>query len=221
MDVKDAISRRRAYRSLEPFQVTEELVNDLAAAAHMSASCYNNQPWRFVFVYEREQLDRMDEALTKSNAWAKDASLMVVVLSKPDLDCQPKDRDYYLFDTGMATAYLILRATELGLVAHATAGYKSNRVREILDIPEEFTIVTIIHVGRLSSRVSEDLEDWQKDKERGSRIRRPLETVSHHNRFDPSKEPQDRDDKGTEFDWPDERWLDLDIEWPVEELKRS
>ncbi len=31
MDVKQAIHTRRAYRSLEPIEVTEELVRDLAA----------------------------------------------------------------------------------------------------------------------------------------------------------------------------------------------
>ena len=31
MDVKEAIRTRRAYRSLEPIEVTEELVRDLAA----------------------------------------------------------------------------------------------------------------------------------------------------------------------------------------------
>jgi nitroreductase len=33
MDVKEAIRRRRAYRSLEPIEVTEELVRDLAESA--------------------------------------------------------------------------------------------------------------------------------------------------------------------------------------------
>jgi len=218
MDVKMAIDRRRAYRSLEPVEVTEELVNDLAAAAHKAPSCFNNQPWRFVFVHGRENLERMHEALTKGNAWAKDASLMVVVISRPDLDCQPKDRDYNLFDTGLATGFMMLRATELGLVAHPTAGYSSSKTRELLDIPEDFTVVTIIHVGKLSSSASGRLEEWQRDRDRGPRIRRPLETVAHHNRYDPSKEPVDKKDKGSEFDWPEGRWLDMELEWPSGEL---
>ncbi len=219
MDVKEAIDRRRAYRSFEPVEVTEELVNDLAAAAHKAPSCFNNQPWRFVFVYGREDLERMHEALTKGNAWAKDASLMVVVISKPDLDCQPKDRDYNLFDTGLATGFLMLRATELGLVAHPTAGYSASKTREVLAIPDEFTIVTIIHVGKLSSRISERLEEWQQKRDRGPRIRRPLDTVAHHNRYNPSKEPEDKKDKGSEFGWPSGEWMDMQLEWPAEALQ--
>jgi nitroreductase len=218
MQVREAIDRRRAYRSLEPVEITEEMVNDLAAAAHKAPSCFNNQPWRFVFVYGKEQLEVMHEALTKGNAWAKDASLMVVVLSKPDLDCQPKDRDYYMFDTGLATANLMLRATEMGLVAHPTAGYSVSKTREVLDIPEEFTVITILHVGKLSSKVSGHLEEWQQERDTGPRIRRPLETVAHHNRYDSAKEPGDEKDKGAEFGWPEGEWMDVELEWPSDEL---
>lgn len=218
MRVSEAIDRRRAYRSLEPVEITEEMVNDLASAAHKAPSCFNNQPWRFVFVYGKERLEEMHDALTKGNAWAKDASLMVVVLSKPDLDCQPKDRDYFMFDTGLATANLMLRATEMGLVAHPTAGYSVSKTREILDIPEEFTVITIIHVGKLSPQVSGRLEEWQQERDMGPRVRRPLETVAHHNRYDASKEPQDEKDKGAEFGWPTGEWMDLKLEWPADEL---
>jgi nitroreductase len=218
MDVKEAIDRRRAYRSYDPVEITEEIVNDLATAAHKAPSCFNNQSWRFVFVYGMENLERMHEALTKGNAWAKDASLMVVVISKPDLDCQPKDRDYNLFDTGMATAFLMLRATEMGLVAHPTAGYSVSKTREILGIPEEFTVITIVHVGKLSGTISTHLEEWQQDRDRGPRIRRPLETVAHHNGYDPSKEPEESKDKGSEFGWPNSDWLDMELEWPSDDL---
>jgi hypothetical protein len=145
---------------------------------------------------------------------------MIVVVSKPDLDCQPKDRDYNLFDTGLATGFLMLRATEMGLVAHPTAGYSVDRTREILGIPDDFTVITIIHVGKLSASVSEHLEEWQRERDHGPRVRRPLETVTHHNGYDPSKEPEDDKDKGSEFGWPEGEWLEMQLEWPAEDLHR-
>jgi nitroreductase len=50
MDVKRAIEERRAYRSLDPAGITDDLINDLAESARLAPSCFNNQPWRFVFV---------------------------------------------------------------------------------------------------------------------------------------------------------------------------
>ena len=67
LKITDGIHARRAYRSLEPVEITRELVEDLATHAGLSASCFNNQPWRFVFVYKRERLEEMWGALSKGN----------------------------------------------------------------------------------------------------------------------------------------------------------
>lgn len=44
MDVKEAIRERRAYRSLDPVEITESLIRDLAESAQLAPSCFNNQP---------------------------------------------------------------------------------------------------------------------------------------------------------------------------------
>jgi nitroreductase len=115
------IQKRRAYRSLVPVEITEEMMGALAESAQLSPSCFNNQPWRYVFVYEKRSLDELYRALSKGNDWARKSSLIIAVFSRAEYDCQIKGRNYYLFDTGMATAFIILRATELGLVAHPIA----------------------------------------------------------------------------------------------------
>ena len=42
MDVKEAIHKRRAYRSLDPVKITEDLIEDLAECAQLAASCFNS-----------------------------------------------------------------------------------------------------------------------------------------------------------------------------------
>ena len=128
MDVKQAIQTRRAYRSLEPVEITEELVTALAESAQLAPSCFNNQPWRFVFAYDPDILKKLHGAMSKGNRWVEAGSMIIAIFSQKDLDCLIKGREYYLFDTGMATAFIMLRATELGLVAHPIAGYKEDAV---------------------------------------------------------------------------------------------
>ena len=55
MDVKEAINKRRAYRSLDPAEITEDLIKDLTESASLSCSCFNKQPWNFVFVYNKDK----------------------------------------------------------------------------------------------------------------------------------------------------------------------
>ena len=188
MDVKEAIETRRAYRSFAPVEVTGSLVHELADAAHKAASCNNNQPWRYIFVYEKGQLGRVQEALSKGNAWAKAGSMIIVVLSRREYDCTPPDRDLFMFDTGMATAHLILRATELGLLAHPIAGYDAQKVRDVLGVPAELVLIALIIVGKRADEVNPTLLEWQVERDTGPRQRKPLEEVVHLNAYHPEQE---------------------------------
>ena len=165
MDVKDSIEKRRAYRSLAPVQITEELIYDLANSARLFCSCFNKQPWRYVFVYDRNVLQNLHAALSPGNEWAQAGSMIIAVFSKPDLDCIIKDRQYFLFDTGMATAALILRATELGLVAHPIAGFSQTKTRDILKIPDEYQVITLVIVGKKWEKLSPLLSEKQRQAE--------------------------------------------------------
>jgi len=183
MDVTTAIETRRAYRSLDPVEITDDLIADLARHAQLAPSCNNNQPWRFVFVYDPARLKELHAALTPGNAWAQAASLIVVVFSRKEDDCVIKDREYHLFGDGLAAAFLILRATELGLVAHPIAGFSPKKTREILGIPEEYQVVTFINVGKHSAAISPVLSPKQAVDEQTRPERLPLETFVHLNRF--------------------------------------
>lgn len=183
MEIKEAIQKRRAYRSLDNVEITEELVKDLAECAQLAPSCFNNQPWRFVFVYDREGLSLLYEALSQGNRWAYHASLIIAVFSKKDFDCLIKEREYFLFDTGMATAFIILRATELGLVAHPIAGYSEGKVKDILKIPEDAKVITLVIVGTHSQELSPVLSEKQIESEKRRPERLPLEKFMYINRY--------------------------------------
>lgn len=183
MDVIQTINERRAYRSLDPVEITKDLIRDLAGSAQLAPSCFNNQPTRFVFVHKPDVLKNMQEALSKGNEWAYSASLIIAVFSKKEDDCIIKDREYHQFDCGLAAGFLILRATELGLVAHPIAGYSPKKTKEILDIPEEYKVITLIIVGKHSEEISPILSEKQVEWEKRRPERLPLEKVAFFNRF--------------------------------------
>ncbi len=183
MNVVQAINERRAYRSLEPVDITEELIEDLAQNARLAPSCFNNQPWRFVFVRDPEMLKKMYEALSQGNKWAHAASMIIAVFSKSEDDCIIKDREYHQFDCGLAVGFLILRATELGLVAHPIAGFSPKKTGEILSIPEEYKVITLIIVGKHSEKISSLLSDEQATSEKSRPERKPFSKIVSIDRF--------------------------------------
>lgn len=183
VNVKEAIQKRRAFRSLESVEITDQLIDDLSRSAQLFCSCFNNQPWRYVFVYDKDVLREMHETLSTGNEWARAASMIVAVFTKPEFDCEIRDRKYYLFDTGMATAAIILRATELGLVAHPIAGFSPKKTRQILNIPDDMEVITLVIVGKHSDSISPVLSEKQAAAEKERPERMPVEKFVHLNRY--------------------------------------
>lgn len=176
MDVKEAIETRRAYRALEPVEITDFIIHELATAAQLTASCFNNQPWRFVFVRSMEALAKMHGCMNKGNEWTFRASLIIAAFARKENDCLIKEREYYLFDLGQAVSSMILRATELELVAHPIAGFNPDKVRQAFNIPDDYMVITLINVGKKSEDTSA-LTEWQLSSEPHRPARLPLENI--------------------------------------------
>ena len=183
MDVKEAINKRRAYRSFDPIKISDEIIQDLAESAQMAPFCMNKQPWRFIFIRDKNMLDKLFTTLTSGNKWVEKASLIIAVFSNPNNDCIIRERFYYLFDTGLATAFIILRATELGLVAHPVAGYNEEKAKKILDLPEEMRLITLVIIGKHSKEINPLLSELMKLGEKSRPPRIPLEKFSYINEY--------------------------------------
>lgn len=116
----------------------------LIEAGHLAPSCFNNQPWRFV-VAQGEKLEAVKKALPGGNYWALRAPAIIAVASHADLDCQLSDnRNYFLFDCGLAVGFIVVQATQVGLVAHPIAGYDPLEVKKALGIPPDYVLITLV-----------------------------------------------------------------------------
>jgi hypothetical protein len=68
----------------------------------------------------------------------------------------------------------MLRATELGLVAHPIAGNDEAMVKELLAVPEDMTVIALIIVGEHSEMISPALSEDQAAAEKERPPRYPL-----------------------------------------------
>jgi nitroreductase len=78
----------------------------------------------------------------------------------------------------MATAFLILRATELGLVAHPIAGFREAEVKPMLGIPEDMMLLALVIVGKHATVPNPILSDKQLHDEVERPPRLPLERIA-------------------------------------------
>lgn len=152
----------RAFSS-EP--ITEEDMMTLFEAARWSPSCFNEQPWRFVYAYRPEDLEKFRSVLTEGNqAWANSAPLLILVFSKKHFTQSGKINRWAEFDTGAAWMALTLQANRLGLHTHAMAGFDPEKAYEVTGMDaDKYSAVCAIAIGKLGD--ASTLPDTLKERE--------------------------------------------------------
>jgi nitroreductase len=174
------IDERRAKRALSDAPIPSAALTRIMTAATYAPSCFNNQSWRFLVITESDTLIKAHDALTDANYWAKKAPALVVVVTKPDLDCQLSDgRDYAFFDCGLATQNLLLQAAKEGIYAHPMAGFDPHVVKKAFGIPDEFTVITLVALGFPGSDAH--LNEKHRKAESSPRLRKPEQEVLCYN----------------------------------------
>ena len=174
------IEERRARRALSEKKIPMEVIGRIMTAATYAPSCFNYQSWRFLVVLNKEDLKKVHDVLPDANYWVKKAPMVIVVATKPDLDCQLSDRrDYALFDCGLATENLVLQSAKEGLYAHPIAGFDPFKVKESFNIPEDFIVITLVAVGYPGDDTF--LNEKHQQLEHGPRIRKPESEVICYN----------------------------------------
>lgn len=182
MKLLEQIVKRRAYRAFSPEPIDRQIQDTLLEAAVLAPSCANKQPWRFLVLNDAAALDKARKALTPGNYWAQKAPVLILALTKRDLDCALNDgRDYALFDTGMAVMNLQLQAVAEGLHVHPMAGFDPLMLKEEFGIGEEWTLITVIAVAKPGP--DETLSDKHKEMEVSARDRKPVAEIASYNEW--------------------------------------
>jgi nitroreductase len=175
-----AIEARRARRALDTRPIPAETLGRIMSAATLAPSCANKQPWRFLLIDEPAALAKARPALSGGNYWALKAPVLVVAITRPDLDAQLDDRrDYALFDLGLATGNLLTQATAEGLIAHPIAGFEPLKIKEAFGIDPSFIAIAMIIIGWPGDEAG--LNEKHLESEHSARSRKPEGEVVFHN----------------------------------------
>ena len=148
--VETLIYHRWSPRSMSAEPLTKAEMLRLFEAARWAPSSFNEQPWRFVYA-ERDapHWPRFLELLSEGNRrWAGSAALLIVVVSRTTFERNGNPSRTHSYDTGAAWQNLALQGSRMGLVVHGMAGFDYARARDVLGIPEEYSVEAMIAVGR-------------------------------------------------------------------------
>jgi nitroreductase len=131
-DVDPIFPSRWSPRSFSDKAVDPKLIEGLFEAARWATSCYNEQPWRFVYAVEQPHRQKFTEALVEQNRlWAAKAPVIGFVLCRRNFSENENPNRHAAFDAGSAWMSLALQAHLSGLYAHGMAGFIMDKAYEV------------------------------------------------------------------------------------------
>src|SRR5436309_15332311 len=102
--VNHMILNRWSPRSFSGEDISDQDLFALFEAARWAPSSYNNQPWRFIYAKRStENWNKLFNLLAEPNkVWTKNASVLVVVVSRKNFEYNEKYSITHQYDAGAA-----------------------------------------------------------------------------------------------------------------------
>ncbi len=162
MDLDGAISGRRSRRKYSSAPVTREEIAALADAARMAPSWANTQCVRLVVVRKPETRKALAGTLSEKNparqAMEQAPVAVAFVARLGTAGCKAgkpvDDKDWYMFDTGLAVQNFCLKAHAMGLGTVIVGYFDYRKAGGILGVPDGFEVVALTPVGRPEGEAS-------------------------------------------------------------------
>ena len=146
----EILRSRRSIRKYEKRPIDERSLETLKEALLRCPSSRGINPWTFIFVDDADLLAGLSKAKEHGSGFLKNAALAIVVCG------DESDSDVWVEDCSIAAIVAHLTAHSLGLGscwiqirnrAHSTEKTAEKYVRELLGIPSNLRVESIISIG--------------------------------------------------------------------------
>ena len=148
MDLFEAINERRSIRKFQPRPLSDECIKRIFSAIRKAPSASNAQPYKFIVVND-EDLKLKVASACHDGRWIAEAPVVVVACGIVD-DAYPTLGGFmssYPVDVGVALGYFTLAAVNEGLGCTIIPSFKEEKVKEVLNIPQDVRVLAIIPIG--------------------------------------------------------------------------
>jgi nitroreductase len=181
-EIAPFILERWSPRAMSGEALPAEELAKLFEAARWAPSSMNEQPWRFLYApRDSEHWDTFLDLLMPGNQeWAKDAAVLMCILSRNTFTRNDRPSVTHSFDTGAAWVSLAFQGVAMGLVVHAMAGFDRPRAKDELSVPDNHDVIAMVAVGK-PGNIS-DLSEAMQAREKPS-DRRPISEFAFEGTF--------------------------------------
>ena len=147
MQTWEAITSRRNVRSFTEQPIGTEDLHRILEAGRRAPSSRNLQPWDFVVVTDRAQLQELSKVWIGAGHVAG-AATAIALITGPAEGAGHRDE----FDLGQATMAMMVTAADAGIgSAHSSVG-DQDLARQLLSLPADHTCAYLISLGYPADR---------------------------------------------------------------------
>jgi len=167
---------RWSPRAFDPAPIDDNVIMSIFEAARWTMSCFNEQPWLFLYASQKDELDRYRSVLAEFNQkWTANAPVVGFILAKRRFARDDKPNNWAAFDCGAAWMALTMQARMLGLYTHGMAGFDREKVYDVLNVAEkDYEALCAFAIGRYGDREALP-DDMKKDEQPNTR--KPLKEI--------------------------------------------
>ena len=158
MEFQELIMRRRSIRNYKEEPVEHGVLEEIIRNAAMAPSWKNSQTCRCYVVESPEMIGRFRETLPSFNQKSSANAAYIVTTYVKDISgftAGAPDNElgnaWGAYDLGLHDAYLVLAAADAGYDTLIMGLRDEEKIRQMLQIPEEECIVSVIAVGKRAS----------------------------------------------------------------------
>ena len=161
----DQFRLRWSPRSMTGQALTLAQVQSLCEAGRWAPSCFNSQPWRFIYALPDtpQWQPLLDLLMDVNKLWAAKAGALVALVARTHFEANDAPAATHSFDTGSAWMSMALQAQHMGLTAHAMWGFNHDQAADALKLPEYFATQALIAFGHPAP--AEALPDPLRERE--------------------------------------------------------
>lgn len=145
MDVLTSIKGRRSIRKYSQVFIEEDKLEIIMEALRLAPSSRNSQKWKFIFVTDKEKIKKLSEAAKLE--FIQEAPVIIAGVATEDeyvMMCGQKSSS---INVSIAMAYMTLEAYELGLGTCWLGHFDENKVKNVLNIPDNMRVVAMSPMG--------------------------------------------------------------------------
>ena len=146
MNVIEAIKLRKSVRSFSDNDVDSKTLVDVLEMARVAPSFLNRQGWRFVIVRDSDTRKELVD-LANCSSMILESPVVIVGCSKSFDQISDTDQSSNVVDIAIALDHVSLAAVEYNLGTCWTSIFDENKVKEILEIPDEVRVVALMVLG--------------------------------------------------------------------------